>query len=251
MNYNNLRGIEQFKNKLTLSLQKHNLSKIDIDKCVSKAVELFGNKLGVMPVQGMISATTAVSAIEKHLKDNSSFDIFDAISAFNIDVVESSSSNAPLRLSLNDVREEGTSASATLDGVALEIHDSVEELDSLVEVMAYNFDGTPAKNFNVSSIDMIDYMEEEDITDEGRRSRGFLPADFDSTDVLSSVESKNPERTRKLGSYGHDSEGNIYIQSPSGSKDVIPLGAGTYMCMDSDEIFEVDLLLDDINPEVN
>jgi hypothetical protein len=188
MTYNNLRGIEQFKKKLASSLQKRNLSQIDIDKCVSKAVDLFGHKIGVMPIGGIISAVSAVSAIERHLDGNPVHDIFDAISAFNID--ESTAPEAPsgsLRLSLDDVRDEGKMASAALDETAQEIHDSVEDSDNLISVMAYDEHGRPVKEFQVSSIDMIDYMEEEDLTDEGKRNRGFLPADFDSTDVLSSM----------------------------------------------------------------
>ena len=100
---------------------------------------------------------------------------------------------------------------------------------------------------------MTDYMEEEDLTDEGKRQRGFLPPDFDSTDVLSNpVETQG--RSRSIGNYGHDEQGQIFIQCPVClSKDAAPLGAGTYMCLSCDDAhtFDVDLLLDDINPEMN
>jgi len=255
MTYNNLRGIEQFKNKLASSLQKRNLSKIDIDKCISKAVDLFGDKIGVMPVGGVISAVAAVSAIEKHLNDNPAHDILDAIGSFSID--EATAASAPsgsLRLALDDVRGEGKMDDAELDDTAQEIHESVEDSDNLITVMAYDEHGRPLKEFQVSSIDMIDYMEEEDLTDEGRRSRGFLPADFDSTDVLSATPATSEGKTRNIGNYGHETDGSIYIQCPGcSSKDVIPVGAGTYMCLtcEPSNIFDVDLLLDDINPEMN
>lgn len=255
MTYNNLRGIEQFKNKLTASLQKRNLSKDDIDKCISHAVNLFGGKLGVMPIGGVISAVSAVIAIEKHLNNNPSHDILNAISAFNIDeVIAPSESTGSLRLALDDVRSEGQSANAALDKTAQQIHDSVEDRDNLISVMAYDEHGNPVKEFQVGSIDMIDYMEEEDLTDEGKRNRGFLPADFDSTDVLSATPSTSEGSSRNIGHYGHESDGSIYIQCPACfSKDVIPLGAGEYMCLSCEPAttFDVDLLLDDINPEMN
>lgn len=255
MTYNNLRGIEQFKNKLAYSLQKRNLSTIDIDKCISKAVDLFGDKLGVMPVGGVISAVAAVSAIEKHLDSNPVHDILAAISSFSIDeAVAASAPSGSLRLSLDDVRDEGKMDGAKLDETAQEIHESVEDTDNLVTVMAYDEHGRPLKEFQVSSIDMIDYMEEEDLTDEGRRNRGFLPADYDSTDVLSATPATSEGKTRNIGNYGHEADGSIYIQCPGcSSKDVIPVGAGTYMCLACEpaNIFDVDLLLDDINPEMN
>jgi hypothetical protein len=255
MTYNNLRGIEQFKNKLTSSLQKRNLSKIDIDKCVSKAVDLFGDKIGVMPVGGAISAINAVSAIEKHLDDNPVHDILDAINSFSIHELKiDSEPSGSLRLSLDDVRSEGKMDDANLDKIAQEIHESVEDSDNLVSVMTYDEYGRPVKEFKVSSVNMIDYMEEEDLSDEGRRSRGFLPADYDSTDVLSTTTSVSTGSTRTIGNYRHESDGSIYIQCPSClSKDVIPVGAGTYMCLtcEPESTFDIDLLLDDINPEMN
>lgn len=254
MNYNNIRGIEQFKNKLSSSLRKRNLSEDDIEKSIQAALDLFGDKLGVMPVAGMISAVSAVAAIEKHLIDGnmvSANSILEGIGAFQIETLATS---GPQRLSINDVREEGKMANAALDATAQEIHDSVEEADNLISVMAYDENGKPLRSFNVSSIDMIDYIEEEDLTDEGKRNRGFLPADFDSTDVLSATPSKSEGNARTIGYYGHDTSGDIYIQCPAClSKDVIPLGAGSYMCLTCEpaNTFDVDLLLEDLNPECN
>lgn len=250
MTYNNLRGIEQFKNKLTSSLQKRNSSQDDIEKCVETAVNLFGDKIGVMPVGGFVSAAATMAAIENHLNSAPVVNIVDAISSFNMDAFVLSSASGSIRLAIDDVREEGREVETVLDESAQAIQDSVEDTDNLVSVMAYDEKGNPVREFQVSSIDMIDYMEEEDLTDEGRRRRGFLPANFDSTDVLSETESTEGS-VRNIGSYGYDSKGELYIQSPSGNRDVIPVGAGTYMCLETGEVFDVDLLLDDLNPEMS
>lgn len=254
-NYNNLRGIEQFKNKLGVSLQKLGFSQDDVDTCISKAVEKFGDKIGVMPVDGMVSAITTVATLINTLQafESHSVDAFtQVIETHSTEAVSNVADSAHNhRLSNHDIRDTGTANNAALSGVAQEIHDNVETEDELVTVIAYNFDGTPAKQFSVSQIDMIDYVEAEDLTDEGLRKRGFLPSDFDSTDVLTTSEvSEGTSRT--IGAYGHDADGDIFIQcSACNSKDAVPIGAGTYMCLTCDTTFDVDLLLDDLNPETN
>jgi hypothetical protein len=252
--YNNLRGIEQFKNKLNTSLQNRNLSQNDIDEFIKQALLVLGDKIGVMPVGDMISAVSAVKSIENHIAANETMSVLDALGTFDFDSMSPNTSAFDnTRLSNNDVRAEGLIRVAKLSDESQEIHDSVIETENLVEVMTYNSDGTPGRAFEVSNIDMIDYIEEEDLTNEGRRNRGFLPADFDSTDVLENQEEYQTGKNRTVGGYGHDASGEIFITCPCGGKDVIPLGAGTYMCLtcEPEVVFDVDLLLEDINPENN
>ena len=248
--YNNTRGIEQIKNKLSTSLQiSHEL----LDDLINMIVKKLDNNIGIMPVNGAVSSMNIVNEITSYLKNVSHKDILSKMEVFPFD---SLTSGAVTRLDNNDVRETANSrmSETELSHDAMLIHNQIGDTDLLEEVAAYNFDGSLERKISVSNIDMVEYMENEDLSDEGRRSLGFLPADFDSTNVLSATPPTQEGHRRTIGIYGYDANGALYVKCPEClSSDVIPMGAGEYMCLQCEPCcsFDVDLLLDDLNPEMN
>lgn len=94
-------------------------------------------------------------------------------------------------------------------------------------------------------IDMIDCISVDDLTTEGKRARGYLPADFDST-----VDDENsyaqPEDEIVEGKVEYDGNQQLMISCPRcGSRNlVVEMSRG--ICMDCDADFDVSISLADI-----
>lgn len=251
--YNNERGINMLKKKLGEELAKNGWSSNEIDIVLNLTLEKFGSQTGIMPVNGMLSAKTVADTVAHAIDGKTLPDIIGMFDTIQIAPAENVPGSFRM-LTEDEERTVGKTFDAELSPEARLFHEETnvdEDKSEWVPQRAYSADGSFVEKGDMESIDMIDYTESEDLTVEGQRSRGFLAADFDTTDVLQPLQTtKGKERV--IGTYAWDEHGELFITCPTcNSNDAIPMGAGKYMCMECDGLFDVDLLLSDLMPEDN
>ncbi|MBS1722421.1 MAG: hypothetical protein JSS66_05380 [Armatimonadetes bacterium] len=249
---NNVRGQQALETKIAAALELAGRSNTFIDTVLETTMSKFGDTVGIMPVAGCVPVKALLTAVLDAVNGcGTPEEAAQSVRRLEPAELMVSDSVAPIRLDDSDVRSTGQESESILEGAAVDIDVAIRDIVGSpgTEVFAYEKDGE-TKVIEVESIDMVDYMEDDDLTDEGRRARGFLPATYDSMDALT-PEAQVDVAQRNIGSYGYDNDGELFISCPQcHTQDVVPVGAGTYMCLECEDFtFDVDLLLNDLLPE--
>ena len=250
--YNNERGIELLKIKIPNMLRIAGMSAEMIDTVVATTLQQFGSKVGAMPVDGLLSASAVAEAIVTEAKNGHDVEEVRTriINMHTVPMQTKTHVDFSQRIEHRHTHGFGRAEYAELSDAASALHQEIEDNVNDINIVESKMSGK-AQTIPVNPINMVDYTETEDLTAEGQRARGFLPATFDTMDALTEVDAPSKRQQRLMGSYGYDAYGELYISCPEcNSQDVIPAGAGTYMCLNCEDstLFDVDLLLSDLLP---
>lgn len=248
--YNASRGIALLENKIRQELKRKGADDETVQAAVEAALNRFGDCVGVMPIGGLNSASRVAESCNQALRGVSNPD--EAREAIN-GVTMGAQSTGEIRRVVGGFSELGREDEVTLDYQAADLGAEIDaNASSESEITIKVSEGGRVKEIIADVVDMLPYVDGDDLSDEGKRSLGFLPPDFDSMSTLGQDTPEIDVEVRKVGRYGYDSDGELFIECPECSgRDVCPMGSGTYMCLSCPQStqFDVDLLINDLLPE--
>jgi hypothetical protein len=97
----------------------------------------------------------------------------------------------------------------------------------------------------VDDIDLLDDMDDDDLTEEGERSLGIIDSDFDTT-LNESARKKNRDRVAVVDVEMNSKEDQPNIVCPyTGSTDVYQVDSSTWASYETDEPFIVRIKMND------
>jgi hypothetical protein len=97
----------------------------------------------------------------------------------------------------------------------------------------------------VDDIDLLDDMDDDDLTEEGERSLGIIDSDFDTT-LNESARKKNRDRVAVVDVVMNSKEDQPNIVCPyTGSTDVYQVDSSTWASYETDEPFIVRIKIND------
>lgn len=245
--YNIVRGMGLVESKIGQELKRKGASDAVLEAAIAAAKAKFEGLVGVMPINGLHSAAQVAEACNQALRGVSSpEEAREAVSG----VVMGRRGTGEVRRVEGSFAEQGREREVQLDYDAADLSAEIaDNSGSDTEIRVMVSEGGRVKEIVADVVDMLPYVDSEDLTDEGKRSLGYLPADFDSMSTLGADTPEVEVETRRVGRYGYDADGQLFIESPDGCRDVVPMGTGTYMCLETGTVFDVDLLINDLLPE--
>jgi hypothetical protein len=101
----------------------------------------------------------------------------------------------------------------------------------------------------IDDIDLLEDFDDEDLSLEGERASGMIPAEYDTT--INNIATEKAIRNRiKYGELIIDEDGGFLVQCPySGSTDVYQIDSSTYASFETDQPFKIKFNLSDLKPD--
>lgn len=213
----------------------------DVDRVVSLVMDEVGDSVVVMAEPGKITSVKLAERIIpmiQHVTDEAEIQRLSRASLTTPDL-----STGP-----RVMRKIDTAAPALKQGIETEasLNKEAKELDEAITQFGFN-----RKDYE--AINMINHVKKSDLSDEGKRARGFLPANFDSLmQNADQFEVSMDEEGLEEGEVMISDTGLIIPICPySGSQDVYPISTNEFKCFDCEPEcrgFMVDITLSDMFP---
>jgi hypothetical protein len=101
----------------------------------------------------------------------------------------------------------------------------------------------------IDEIDLLEDFDDEDLSLEGERASGLIPAEYDTT--INNIATEKAIRNRiKYGELIIDENGGFLVQCPyTGSTDVYQIDSSTYASFETDQPFKIKFNLSDLKPD--
>jgi hypothetical protein len=101
----------------------------------------------------------------------------------------------------------------------------------------------------IDDIDLLEDFDDEDLSLEGERASGIIPAEYDTT--INNIATEKAIRNGiKYGELIIDEDGGFLIKCPyTGSTDVYQIDSSTYASFETDQPFRVKFNLSDLRPD--
>ena len=101
----------------------------------------------------------------------------------------------------------------------------------------------------IDDIDLLEDFDDEDLSLEGERASGMIPAEYDTT--INNIATEKAIRNRtKYGELIIDEDGGFLVQCPyTGSTDVYQIDSSTYASFETDQPFKIKFNLSDLKPD--
>lgn len=101
----------------------------------------------------------------------------------------------------------------------------------------------------IDEIDLLEDFDDEDLSLEGERASGLIPAEYDTT--INNIATEKAIRNRiKYGELIIDENGGFLVQCPyTGSTDVYQIDSSTYASFETDQPFKINFNLSDFKPD--
>ena len=101
----------------------------------------------------------------------------------------------------------------------------------------------------IDDIDLLEDFDDEDLSLEGKRASGIIPAEYDTT--INNIATEKAIRNGiKYGELVIDEDGEFLIKCPyTGSTDVYQIDSSTYASFETDQPFRVKFNLSDLRPD--
>ena len=101
----------------------------------------------------------------------------------------------------------------------------------------------------IDDIDLLEDFDDEDLSLEGERASGIIPAEYDTT-INNIATDKAIRNGIKYGELVIDEDGGFLIKCPyTGSTDVYQIDSSTYASFETDQPFRVKFNLSDLRPD--
>ena len=101
----------------------------------------------------------------------------------------------------------------------------------------------------IDDIDLLEDFDDEDLSLEGERASGMIPAEYDTS--INNIATEKAIRNRiKYGELIIDEDGGFLVQCPyTGSTDVYQIDSSTYASFETDQPFKIKFNLSDLKPD--
>lgn len=101
----------------------------------------------------------------------------------------------------------------------------------------------------IDDIDLLEDFDDEDLSTEGERAAGIIPAEYDTT--INNIATEKAIRNRiKYGELIIDDDGGFLIKCPyTESTDVYQIDSSTYASFETDQPFKIKFNLSDLQPD--
>lgn len=218
---NVMRGMEHVRGKLGKYLR--GVGHSDALESIMEVIDQrYAGKIGVMPVNGLLSASKFADALVSSLSAPSEKELPGLEQALT--AAEEACKVVPIeRAVTNKQGAFGTEGRM----VEIELSDADQLiLDELNENVSES---------DIETIDMVKYMPKELLTAEGKRAAGFLPADFDAT-MEDGDELESGDDGFELATVSFSDNGDCTVQCPySGSAVIYQETGDIYKCLECDD----------------
>jgi len=246
LDYNQQRGQALFESKI----QTSGLS--NEEQIVLNALKKhFMDQVGVMPTGGLLAAARIAQACINAVKEDAQAD-FASMAMRALVLYGELNHVKTVEPVLND--EQIKQHNAITDALFKELNaNSVSDNgDNVAKVLTKDKNGNiQERTLIMDDIDMLDDIENEDLSIEGKRRLGMISKDYDTLSGDAVVET-NTRSTLPFGTIVALDNGEWEILSPfTNTSDVYPVGDGIYCCLATDKKFRIDLNLADLQATAN